>query len=267
MYKGFLGLLMIAGLFQSCVKFEYSPNQAFSGDSKRDINEKNILRLQQSHGDDTVRFVLTGDSQRAYKSAEDLVEAVNKLKGIDFVLLAGDISDFGLSQEMEWVDKIFSKLNAPYMGVIGNHDLVANGKKAFERMFGPLNFTFTYQGIKFVCHDTNSREYSFSGNIPDVDWLKQALQPEQHVNAYITVAHVPPNDGDFDTVLEAQYVATINGSPNTLAALYAHQHRSKLFYPGNQDSIPYIVTDAIQHRQFKLIEVVNGKIKFEDVAY
>ncbi|WP_432710887.1 metallophosphoesterase family protein [Pedobacter sp.] len=267
MFKKIILAIGIIILFQSCGGFEYSPNQSFSGDTRKDINNKNIKRLQESLGDDRICFVLTGDSQRAYKDAVDLVDVVNKLPQVDFVFLAGDISDFGLSQEMEWVDQIFSKLHVPYFGVIGNHDMVSTGQKSYKRLFGEMDFSFVYQGVKFICHNTNSREVSFSGTIPDLPWLKKQFLPENGVDAYVAVAHIPPGSGDFDPALSDEYVSIVNKSPNTLAALYAHMHTSAVFYPGYQSKIPYIVTDAIQNRKFVLVEIVNGKLKFENVLY
>lgn len=262
--KSVLPLLV---LLLGCGGLEYSPNQVFSGDSPRNINRNSINRLNEESGDARIRFVLTGDSQRAYKDSKDLVDAINKLPEIDFVVLDGDISDFGLYQEMESVNQIFSKLNRPYIGVIGNHDLVANGEKVYKHMFGELNFSFVYQGVKFVCHNTNSRESSFEGNVPDLAWLKQELLPEAGVDAYIPIAHVPPDDADFDEALAAEYVTAINNSPNTLAALYAHTHNHRVFYPGFQNNIPYIITDPIEKRRFVLIEILDGKLKFENIEY
>lgn len=259
-------LIWVIILFQSCNSIEYSPNQAFDRDSPRDLNKKNLEWLSQNTADDTIRFVLTGDSQRQYSSSKDLVKTVNAIPGVDFVFLAGDISDFGLLQEMEWVNGIFSGLKVPYIGVIGNHDLVANGEEAFKRMFGELNFSFVYQSVKFVCHNTNSREAAFNGHVPDIAWLKGQLVPEDGVKAYITVAHVPPNNGDFDANLSEEYIHTINNSPNTLAALFAHIHDYDVFYPEGGE-IPYICTNAIQHRQFILAEIVNGKFKFKNIEY
>ena len=117
--------VLSAVLLQACSSIEYSPNQSSDSKSPRDLNKKSLRRLAETPGDDTIRFVLTGDSQREYKYSEKLVDVVNKIPGVDFVFLAGDISDFGLLQEMEWVHSIFSKLKMPYIGVIGNHDLVA----------------------------------------------------------------------------------------------------------------------------------------------
>lgn len=250
----------------ACNSFEYSPNQVFDRNSPQYLNRKSLQRLAESVKDDTIRFVLTGDSQREYTHSEELVRTVNNIPGVDFVLLAGDISDFGLLQEMEWVNEIFSKLKMPYIGVIGNHDLVANGEKVFRRMFGELNFSFVYGGVKFVCHNTNSREVAFDGSVPDLPWLREQFKAEEGVTAYIGVAHVPPNNGDFDTSLSEQYVNVINNSPNTLAALFAHTHSKNLFYPGG-GNIPYVVTNAIENREFVLIEIINGKFSFKNISY
>ena len=255
--------LLIIALFTSCELIEYSPNQIFDKDTPKDLNKKNLERLFNAPADDTIRFVLTGDSQRAYKNAEDLVKVVNDIPGIDFVFLAGDISDFGLLGEMEWIDQIFSRLKVPYVGVIGNHDLVANGQKVYTRMYGPMNFCFIYQGIKFVCHNTNSREVNFNGNVPSISWLKEELKPSEDVKAYVAVAHVPPFSQDFDKSLQKEYVETVNSCP-TLAALYAHHHSEEILY---QDNIPYMVTNAIVKRQFLVVEIVNGKLNYESIEY
>lgn len=264
--KAIFYLLLSLLLLNACDLIEYSPNQVFDRNTPRDLNQKHIARLLHNTGDDTIRFVLTGDSQRAYKNASDFVNVVNNIEGVDFVLLAGDISDFGLLNEMEWINEIFSKLNAPYIGVIGNHDLVANGEEIYKRMYGPLDFSFIYRSVKFVCHNTNSREVNFDGNVPDMAWLKSELRASAGVNAYIAVAHVPPFSVDFDPKLEAGYINLINSSPNTLAALYAHNHSEEVRYP-NEQPIPYLVTHAVGRRQFLLLEIVRGKLKYESIKY
>ncbi|MBC8053063.1 MAG: metallophosphoesterase [Sphingobacteriaceae bacterium] len=254
---------LIIVFFSSCELMEYSPNQVFDNNTPQDINKKNLERLFNTPADDTIRFVLTGDSQRAYKNAEDMVAVVNKRAGIDFVFLAGDISDFGLLGEMEWVNQIFSNLKMPYIGVVGNHDLVANGQKVYTRMYGPMNFCFTYQGVKFVCHNTNSREVNFSGTVPSISWLKKELTPTEDIKSFVAVAHVPPTSIDFDKNLQQEYIKTVNSCP-TLAALYAHNHSEEIRY---EEQIPYLVTNAIVKRQFMLVEIINGKLTYESIAY
>ena len=245
---------------------EYSPNQAFDKDTPKDLNKKNLEKLFQNLSDDTVRFVLTGDSQRAYKNAEDLVSVINKQRGVDFVILAGDISDFGLVGEMEWVNEIFSNLKAPYIGVIGNHDLVANGEKVYTRMYGPLNFSFTYQGVKFICHNTNCREVNFDGTVPNMTWLAQEFKPTPDVSAYVAVGHVPPSSVDFDENMRADYTKLLGSGNVTLAGLYAHNHSEDVEYM-YEGRIPCLITNSIIKRQFLMVEIVNGRLSYESISY
>ena len=162
----------------SCRKLEYSPNQKFDKNTPRDINANNLKRILAAPGDDTIRFVLSGDSQNAYDDLSTFIDKVNATPGIDFVILNGDISDFGLLQEFKWIESYYSKLKVPYLAVIGNHDHSANGVYVYQRMYSEqLDFSFIYKGVKFVCHNTNSREYNFNGTIPDLNYLKSQFQP------------------------------------------------------------------------------------------
>ena len=128
-------------VLSSCDLLEFSPNDHRAPDSERDLTAKNLNRLLQNPlpAGDTLRFVFTGDSQRFYDDAEDLVQSVNQQPGIQFMLVAGDISDFGFAREMRWINDDLRKLKVPYLTVVGNHDLVGNGRKAYEAIFGPRN--------------------------------------------------------------------------------------------------------------------------------
>src|SRR5690554_1333617 len=155
--------------------------------------------------DDTLRIVLMGDTQRFYDEVDAFVKSVNQQDGVDLVIHAGDISDFGLSQEFIWVNDIMSKLRAPYVTVIGNHDLLANGPKVYKKMFGPLNFSFNYAGVKFILFDSNSREHNFNGLVPDIPWIEEELADNTHYESAILVSHIPPYDGDIDASLSEKY--------------------------------------------------------------
>jgi 3',5'-cyclic-AMP phosphodiesterase len=168
-YQLFLVLYSLVSL-TGCDQFEFSPNQNSDQTSPLNLNLLNAAKLRQSADDDTVTIVFSGDSQRWYDEQERFVNKVNTLSEVDLVLLAGDISDFGLLQEFKWVHKRLSGLHAPYIGVVGNHDLVGNGRAVFEKMFGPLNYSFVYRGIKFIAHNTNGLE-SPGQNVPDLNWL------------------------------------------------------------------------------------------------
>lgn len=270
MNKQIIPLCLIALLFFGCDSLEYSPNQSFDRNSPTDLNAKNLAKLAQNTNppDDTLRFILTGDTQRSYDQARDLINLSNKYAPkIDFVILNGDISDFGLRQEMEWVTKIYEDLKVPYITVIGNHDLVANGLAAYKHMFGELNFSFVYKKVKFICEDDNSREYQFNGKVPDLAWMEKELQTDNTVNAIVNVAHIPPASVDFDRNLQIPYENLLNSYPKVVASLHSHENRNNVVYP-TPGGVPFITSNAVTNREFLYVEIANGKlIKYENVAY
>lgn len=264
--KRILLFAFLTGLLHSCKDFEYSPNQVFDKNSPVDLNAKNLKKLLQTPNDDTVRFIISGDSQKSNNEVDLFVDKVNQMKNIDLVFLAGDISEFGLLQETEWVANNFTRLNVPFFGVVGNHDLIANGSAVFTRMFGNLNYSFVYDGVKFICHDTNGREYKFNGSVPNITWLQQELKPVNGVRNYIGISHVRPFSIDFDSKLDTSYSNILNSNPDFLASFHAHDHGYGEFYPNNS-RIPFLVTTSLGNKGFLLVEIVNNQIKYERVKF
>ena len=84
--------------------FLYNINEVRLNEDERNLNAKNIQKIQMLAPADTLKFILIGDSQRFYDEVEDFVTHVNGLKNISFVLLAGDITDFGLNKEYRWIN-------------------------------------------------------------------------------------------------------------------------------------------------------------------
>lgn len=258
----FTCVLLVAG----CDELEYNPNQKFDGNTPQNINALNIERLFQTAGDDTVRFILSGDTQRGYSEAKDFVKRANALKGIDFVVIAGDISDFGLLQEMKWVVEIYNGLKTPYLGVIGNHDLTANGRDVFKKVFGELNYSFVYGKVKFICINTNSREVNFDGSVPDIRWLNEEVKAQNGVDNIVAISHVAPHSADFDKALEQPFVSALATNGNCLASLHAHDHVHSVGTP-YENGIPFIVTGALIKKEFTIITIVNGRLESEFVQY
>jgi Icc protein len=260
--------VLISGLasFSCNGIFQYNPNQVIFRDSEKNLTAKNLERLRSLPEKDTVRFILMGDTQRWYDEAELFVKSANTQKDISFVLHAGDISDFGLSREFKWVNEILSKLKYPYLTVIGNHDIVANGSASYRKMYGSLNYSFEFGNDKFIFINTNSREYAFDGTIPDLNWLKSELRNNPENKNAIVVAHVPPFDGDFDRNLETAYSEILRSDPNVKFTLYGHQHsyRNEEYY---KDGVQYILTTATGKRGYYVITTWKGGYKAEQIEY
>lgn len=260
-------IILAALLLSSCDIFEYSPNQILLKEHERDLNKKNIAKLLSKAPDDTLKIVLMGDTQRFYEEVGKFVKSVNHQDDIDLVIHAGDISDFGLSKEFIWVNDILAKLKAPYVTVIGNHDLLANGPKVYQKMYGPLNFSFTYAGIKFIFFDSNSREHNFNGIVPDIPWIEGELADSTNYEFAILVSHIPPYDGDFDPNLADEYAQLVKEHPKVRLSLHGHQHsfRKKEF---PDDGVTYVVSTSVGNKGYVMITITSeGTTTIEKIYF
>ncbi|MGK7392074.1 MAG: metallophosphoesterase family protein [Candidatus Cyclobacteriaceae bacterium M2_1C_046] len=266
MFKNIIYIILLATFFSSCDLIEYHPNQVIVEDDLKDLNAKNIKLIKEEATGDTVRFALFGDTQRFYEETNEFVQKVNSMPEIDFAVLAGDITDFGLNTEYKWINEIISALNMPYVTVIGNHDLVANGQKIYEKMYGPLNFSFDLPGHKFIALNTNSREFGFNGRVPDLDWLERKLDSNPENKKIIVVSHIPPYSVDFDENLEEDYASKLARNGHVLASLHAHDHSYEKgeYY---DDGIYYFITTTVGKKSFALITVYGDNLDIEKVPF
>jgi 3',5'-cyclic-AMP phosphodiesterase len=263
-------LLLLAILLfftiQGCKEaFEFSPNQVFDHNSEVNLNAKNLEKLYAASGDDTITIAFVGDSQRFYDELDLFIDTVNGIPSIDFVLLAGDISDFGLLTEFELISDRLAKLEKPFIGVVGNHDVLAKGDEVFERMFGPLNFSFVYNDVKFIVHNTNSKEFE-PGLVPDMAWIERQLVKTDSAKYAIGVSHVPPFSADFDEGLEAQYASLLQETPHFIVSLHGHIHEHRDGYPYN-DGVRYITSHSFDLRSFVVLKIINGQVYKTIVDY
>lgn len=267
MKKVFLFFCTTAILLAGCNASEFSPNQKFNGSTATDVNATEIKSLPVKPAGSAIRIAVSGDTQRKYKESQLFVDHINARNDVDFVILNGDVSDFGLLLEFDGIYKIYAGLKVPFITVIGNHDQVANGYEIFLRMFGVTNYTFNYAGVKFVCHDSNSREHNFDGHIPDLPWLRDNMKLDNGSTHIVAFSHVPPTDADFDQTLADDYENLFNTSPGMLASIHSHQHSPDVIYRKNDTGIPFIITNAVVNRAYTLIDIANGELTAKAINF
>lgn len=264
-----LTLTLIAAMLMSMGgcrdAFQYSPNEVRLKEHESDLNKKNIARIQAAGLKDSIRFVVFGDTQRFYDELEDFVNHMNAGVEADFVILTGDITDFGLQKEFTWITRELNKLKVPFIVVPGNHDYLGNGKRVFDEMFGPENFTFKAGDNYFVCMNTNSIECSFDGSVPDVSFLRSAFSERSYSNAFV-VSHIPPHDNDFDQNLVDEYRKEVSQENNVKLSIHGHQHRYTLSEPFN-DGVPYLVTASTYKRNYALVTVAGEQVSVQEKYY
>ncbi|MEP2023892.1 MAG: metallophosphoesterase [Reichenbachiella sp.] len=265
-------LLIVSMVFlYSCIDlFQYSPNAISLDESQKDLNRKNYEELLSKEGDDTVRFVFAADTQFATDELKILVDQLNNIEGIDFMLLAGDLVQKGTSKEYKWLHRELERLNIPYFGIVGNHDFERNAENIFEAMFGERDFSFEYKHTKFICIDTNSKEWNWNGKVPDISWLQSeidAADANDDIDKVYVISHVAPYDHVFfDAELEYDFANAIGSSPKVIASLHSHSHKWKISRPYPDKKIYLQVTSVKQVKENKWWQRSYGLISVSDTT-
>lgn len=256
-------LLLLAG----CDLIDYHPYDVrVKGETE--VNVKNIEKIEERcKGKTTLRFVAMGDSQRWYDETEKCVKSINQLPDIDFVLHGGDISDFGLTDEFMWQRDIMDGLNVPYVVLLGNHDCLGTGKEAFQKIFGPANFSFIAGNIKFVCLNTNALEFDYSEPIPDFNFIEsQWTEREDEFEKTVVCMHARPGADVFNNNVSKVFQRYITQYPGLQFCTIAHDHgfsANDLF----GDGVIYYGSDCMKHRSYILFTITPDNYTYEVVSF
>lgn len=261
-----LALVLPMLFFSSCNWFEYSPNQLILDEDNKNLTERNITKLQASAEKDSLRIAVTGDTQRHYEDTESFVDAVNARGDVDLVIHTGDITDFGLSQEFNWMGNLLNKLETPHFTVIGNHDFVAQGEHVYTEMYGAYNYSFGHSGVKFIFLNTNSREFNFNGQVPDLNWLESELENSNEFDLAVVVMHVPIFSQDFDSGLENEFLEVLSNSPTPVLTLNGHHHNYGSGELKNS-GVPFINTDSVGKERFVLLDIKSGTFSHQIIEF
>jgi len=178
-------------------------------------------------------------SQTAVDDLAKTVADINRQVGIDFVLLTGDITEFGSDDELLEAKKIISQLKIPWYIVPGNHDSKwsESGNNSFVKIFGAEQFAFEKSGFLFVGTASGPNMRMGPGLVPREQIvfmdsvLKHRKQADQPV---IFVNHYP-----LDESLANWYkVIDMLKTTNIQATLLGHGHTNRLF---NFEGIPGVM--------------------------
>lgn len=255
--RAFLPLILI-----SCEWVSYSPYATKVPLSHRNSNLKELSRLLEGDtlGKAEFSFALITDIQGAYDHLRDAVGHVEKKSGLEFVIVGGDITNYGVQKEYLWTYGLLNDIKVPFLSVIGNHDALANGPALFENLYGPLNFTFQYRGTRFILFNDNV--WGFSAVVPDFEWLTSRLEEIAEEEPVVLISHQGPGSDQWDEALNRRYRELINTHQVTLS-LHGHSHRFKVERDG--ESGPVVLHgDDVADRNFLVITVnpINGGIRW-----
>lgn len=251
--------LLFSLFFISCSGLiEYS---IFDTDVKtQNLNIINAARISQEplSASDTLKFVVFSDSHENYDHISDAIESINKQPDISFIIVSGDITVFGFSQEFLWYSEVIKESKIPLVTLVGNHDLQANGDIIFERLFGPRNMSFTAGGYKFIMFDNTIWENE--NHSPQFEWLRDELSTGSH---NVLFCHLPPYTGEFDVMYRLVYNSIVDTS-NTILSVHGQFH---YFSDEEYNGIHTVIVNAVDHRDYCIISLVDDKAFVKNVHF
>ncbi|MCE5205208.1 MAG: PQQ-binding-like beta-propeller repeat protein [Porphyromonadaceae bacterium] len=133
---------------------------------------------------------------------EDLhrtVQDINTQKNIAFVIVSGDVTEFGSYDELRTAKCLLDDLKVPFYAIPGNHDSnwSESGTNDFLRVFGNETFGFEYGGYKFIGLASGPNMRMGPGQIPreNLTWLFEELKETDTDQPIIYVNHYPMDNG------------------------------------------------------------------------
>ncbi|ERJ57893.1 outer membrane protein assembly factor BamB family protein [Sphingobacterium paucimobilis] len=174
--------------------------------------------------------------------ADDLrrtVADLNKQKGIDFVILSGDVTEFGSDDELALAKQILDSLKLPLYVIPGNHDSnwSESGANSFRRVFGGETFFFEHKGYQFIGTTSGPNMRMSPGQIPreNLVWMDSVFKANPDSNKpLISINHYPLDsslNNWFELVDRLQ-------QRNVQLALCGHGHINKHY---SWDDIPGVM--------------------------
>ncbi|RYZ49822.1 MAG: metallophosphoesterase [Proteobacteria bacterium] len=198
------------------------------------------------------KVALVSDPQVVVSYLKDARTEINKRDDIEFSLLTGDLTDRALRREFEWVAKIITEFRRPILTVVGNHDGLIYGEEIYTKMFGPLNYSFVYNDVKFIMWNNNTYEWGY----PNFEWLENEINSHERV---VIVAHQPPGSVErYDGINERW--KELYKNPHVLGSVHGHLHRW-----GYQEVFgkPALTIERVEGNQWGILSITEQGISFE----
>ncbi|HYG02133.1 MAG TPA: metallophosphoesterase [Chryseosolibacter sp.] len=249
--------------------FSYSPFEANVPEEWRNTTQKNLERL---HASDTssnpdFKVALISDNHYHYNDLADAVAHINGRDDISFVMLPGDITENGLQTEYELLYKVMRKCRVPYLTVIGNHDYLSNGGSIYSQIFGPFNYTFTFNDVKFIAFDNVIWE---DPKEADYTWLESALSNTSEetgrsdYNHKIVISHIPPMDRQL--IAKRDYFDSLMAAHGVKFSIHGHKHEY-WSSPFLNNGITYTTVGSPSKRSYAVLTVTSDSLHMSKVDF
>ena len=192
---------------------------------------------------------------------------INSLTGLSFVVVSGDVTEYGSREQLRLAKAILDELTIPCHTLPGNHDTKwsESGATDFARLWQADRFVFEQGGFRFIgLHQGPLMKMGDGHWAPqDVRWLQETLKklpdPKQPI---IFITHYPIDDGiaNWFVVLDLlkQY--------NTQVVLCGHGHANQRYL---FEGVPGVMGRSNLRARapvggFNLVEIKDGTMTFSE---
>ena len=247
-------------------------------------NYDNLSFGEAKEGELVLQLAIFADIHSDWESLRKAVLKVNNNKGVDFVLVLGDLTDLGSLENLYRSKEILDDLNVSYYAVSGNHDVWYSKRDGnphdynFVQVFGDQPACFSENGFNFVLLDNSDEQKE----VEPSHWLKiqNCLNKKEPI---LFFSHIPLNHPANERVM-GQFLPDLSEQAEILRdklcgqkaklAVGAHFHSfSKYNYAcDNGYKLPMIVSPALtikrnfQSPRFLYLDVSgNGEVKEKEV--
>ncbi|WP_435227015.1 PQQ-binding-like beta-propeller repeat protein [Niabella hirudinis] len=194
------------------------------------------------------------------------VRDINSNPAIRFVIVSGDITEFGADAEIKLAKQILDSLNKPWYIIPGNHDdnWSESGTNTFNRIFGNEVFAFNYEGVHFLGANCGPNMKMSPGQVPyeNIVWLDSVLATIPARAPIVFVDHYP-----LDSSLNNWYeVADRLKKHNIQLYMCGHGHQNHRYdfegIPGVMGRSNLRARDSVGG--YNIITIGNGRAVYQE---
>jgi predicted phosphodiesterase len=214
-------------------------------------------------------FIVCGDPQNNYEVFDRVLAAA---KGVDFLLIAGDLTGSGTPTEFQNFLNVMRASGVKYYCVPGNHDVATSPvSQAYTQYIGPPHQSFDFQNSHFLLIDDSTPELGFYP--AEQQWAAADLKAAKARGAehVFAMTHVPPRfpysakaySGQIAGIDANEHLVPVLKSGGAQELFCGHVHT---YEQETEDGLPITITGgagaplmgADSYHNYVLVEV-NGR--------
>src|SRR5215204_1010695 len=223
-----------------------------------------------SYAQERLKFVHLSDTHVGSSTgADDLRKTVNDINqdsSIQFIVISGDITEFGADNEIQLAKQILDSFNKRWYIIPGNHDgnWSESGANTFKKVFGSETFFFKAGKYVFLGTHCGPNMRMGPGQIPreNIVWLDSVLKTVVDSTPIIYLNHYP-QDSSLNNWFE---VIDRLKTKNVQLILCGHGHANRRL---NFEGIPAVMGRSnLRARNsvgaYNVVTIKDGVATFEE---